>query len=73
MLPTIASGVAASLRGKLLHLSYTRVGKTGRIPIPRIDAIAEGKENAWSVDLESELAFVKQQLGLPHVRPYPHL
>ena len=58
-----ASGCAASLRGRCLHLSLTRPGKTGRLPIPHIDAIAEGKEFGWSEGLLRDLAFLRERLS----------
>jgi hypothetical protein len=67
------SGAAASLRGRYLHLSLTRPGKTGRLPIPHIDAIAEGKEFRWSEGLLQDLMFLREQLDAVHIRKYPLL
>jgi hypothetical protein len=65
------SGTAASLRGRARHLSLTRPGKTGRLPIPAIDALAEGKDAGWSEDLLSDLSFLREQLAEVHIRKYP--
>lgn len=70
---TCTSGAAASLRGRYLHLSLTRPGKTGRLPIPHIDAIAEGKEFGWSEGLLHDLSFLREQLDAVHIRKYPLL
>jgi hypothetical protein len=65
------SGTAASLLGRALHLSLTRPGKTGRLPIPAIDALAEGMDAGWSEDLLSDLSFLREQLSEIHIRKYP--
>ena len=64
------SGTAASIRGRSLHLSLTRPGKTGRLPIPSIDAIAESREFGWSEGLEADLLFLRRQLAAKHIRKY---
>jgi hypothetical protein len=64
------SGTAASIRGRSLHLSLTRPGKTGRLPIPSIDAIAENRNFGWSEGLEADLLFLRQQLASKHIRKY---
>jgi hypothetical protein len=67
------SGTASSLRGKALHLSLTRPGKTGRLPIPFLDALAEGKSSGWSLQLQEDLEFMRAQLDELHHRKYPLL
>ena len=68
---TCTSGTAASIRGRALHLALTRPGKTGRLPIPAIDALAEGKDAGWSEDLLSDLSFLREQPAEVHIRKYP--
>ena len=57
----VASGEAASLRGKQLHVSATRPGRTGRRPMPFLGAIADGKFSGFCEGVEADL-----QLRLLH-------
>ena len=50
----LPKGLAASLRGKNLHLSGTMPGKTGRGNYPKLSAIADGATHGWSRELEIE-------------------
>ena len=67
------SGTASSLRVKALPLTLTRPVKTGRLPIPFLDALAEGKSEGWSVQLQEDLEFMRAQLDEIHQRKYPLL
>ena len=70
---SVTSGDAVSLRGKLLHLAATRPGRTGRLPMPYLSDIADGKAAGWSKGLEVDLSFARLQLDSKHVRHYPLL
>ena len=67
------SGVAASLRGKILNIAATKPGRTGRVPMPFINLIADNKATGRSDGLELDLRFVLIELQGKHVRPYPLL
>ena len=45
-------GVAASLRGKVLHLAGTKPGKTGRGNYLSLSALADGHGPSWSDELD---------------------
>ena len=64
------NGVAASIRGRVLHLSGTKPGKTGRGNYPALSAAADGATLGWSEVLDLELAFLQAELLLPHTRLY---
>ena len=69
----VTSGDASSLRGKLVHVAATRPGRTGRIPIPFISEIADGKANGGSEGLEMDLQFTIDALSETPERFYPLL
>ena len=49
----------------------TRPDKTGRLPIPAFDALAEGKDAGWSEELLLDLLFLREQLSEVYIRKYP--
>ena len=56
----LATGQAASLRGKLLHVSHTQPGRLGLATLGAL--IANGKCNSWSSNLTWELDFARMSL-----------
>ena len=68
---SLPSGLASSIRGKLLNLAATRPGRTGRLPIPFINEIADGKATGWSIGIQRDLLYVLDELQMEHKRDYP--
>ena len=68
---SVSSGSAASLRGKLLHLSATREARTGRGTYPLLGSIADGNTVGWCTQLDIELRFILFGLSEPHCRTFP--
>jgi len=65
------AGEAASLRGKVLNVSLTRQGRSGRLPTKHLNACAEGFLQGWCQGLQEDLELVKFSLAQVHVRHYP--
>ena len=65
------TGEASTLRGRLVHLSSTKPGRTGRGMWATLHDAASGNlVGKWSQTLELELMFILCLLDLPHERKY---
>ena len=62
---------AASLRGKLLNLSFTKPSRTGRGNYHALNALADGFSGGWSHALELEMTFIRFELGSEFCRECP--
>ena len=69
----VSSGQAASLRGKLLHLSATREARTGRGTYPLLGSIVDGNTVGWCAQLDIGLRFILFGCSEPHFRTFPLL
>ena len=67
----VLSGHAASLRGRILHLSNTMPGKLGRAVLAGINEAAQipGVKN-WNSRIEWDLRFLRIALDGPRLRSY---
>ena len=68
---SMPKGLAASLRGKLLNLSFTKPQRTGRGNYHMLNAIADGRLVGWNDTLALELEFIAFDLELEHAKGYP--
>ena len=63
----LSSGLAARVRGKLLHVSATTPSRLGRASLPFLNEVADNKDCSWSQGLERDLLFALDALSRPHV------